>query len=294
MIARTSNQERVFQAALLSGIGGQAEAIASAALPGAPAQTDTEQPKTCIDGGGLMLFALHSARPGELGIVRRTTGGTTNIQPWLRTHYRWTPTGVQADEWQSCIFTGESPAHFEHAFHIARAAGDESFFRQIHAELGSRGRFIFAMQAEPSVCLPAWVGWQLDKYNPPATALKALGWGALWPQARALMQDFLGMSLTDKSRPWSIAVGFGAGSGMHEPLVRVGSTIWARQPEERAKHRRLARCIEQIGGDGRTVEALYKLFLPATIEPFTRVGRVIEIEFRGGTLQGASVLLASM
>lgn len=290
MTAHTRNQELVFRAALLAGMGRQAQAIA-ADLPAAPSGG---QGKTCIDGGGMMLFALHSARPAELGIIRRIPGDTAPGQPWLRTHYHWTPAGIQADDWQSYILSGEGQAQFAHVLRVARAADTEQGFRSVQAELGHRGRFIFTMQAQTAACSPAWIGWQLDRDNPPAAALKALGWGALWPQARQMMEDFLGMPLTERSRPWSIAIRFEAGCAVHDAPVRIGSTIWARQPEERAKHRRLARGIERLGGDGRMAEALYKLLLPATIEPGTRVGRSIEVEFRDGELQGASVLLAGL
>jgi hypothetical protein len=282
------NQGLVFRAALLAGMGRQAQSIATAALPDTPPSTAAEQGKTCIDDGGRILFSLHSARPNELGVIRRMAGGTAGIQPWLRTHYRRTSDGIQVDTWQSCIFTGESQAQFTHVLHTVQESGDACRLRQIHAELGRCGRFIFAMRPTKPGCLPAWIGWKLDKHMHPSTALTALGWGALWPQARTLMQQFLGTPLTDHSRPWSIAVGFGAG----RLLVRIGSTIWARQLEDRGKRRRLVNCMKDIGGDGRTAEALYKLLLPTSDEPLTRVGRAIEIEFHNGQFQGVDVLLA--
>lgn len=281
------NEALVFRAALLAGMGRQAHTVATDSF--SEATTDeAEQGKTCIDDGGLMIFTLHSGHPDELGIIRRMTGATDTIQPWLRTHYRRTTDSIAADEWESCIFTGENQAQYQHVMEIVRTSGDEPRFCQIQAELGHRGRFIFAMQPKDPARLPAWIGWQLDKHNPPAKVLRAMHWETIWPEAHRLMQDFLGTPLSDRSGPWSIAVGFGASCGT---LVRIGTTAWARQPEDRTKRRRLVKGIEQLGGDARTLESLYKLLLPTTIGPFTRVGRAIEIEFCEGQLQGADVLL---
>jgi hypothetical protein len=42
-------------------------------------------------------------------------------------------------------------------------------------------------------------------------------------------------------------------------LVRLGTTAWARAPEDRDKPARLARQIDRLGGDGSLAEAAYGL-----------------------------------
>ena len=233
------------------------------------------------------MFSLHSGRPHELGIIRRLSGGSPGIQPWLRTHYRRAAHGVETDEWRSCIFSRENRTQLEIVLGCAVESGEGPLFRQVHAELGKLGRFLYAMQPSTPDRLPAWIGWQLDRHVSPATALSALGWGSVWPDARVRMEEFLGTTLTRWSRPWSIAVALGA-KGM---LMRVGSTIWARQPEDRAKRRRLVECMAETDDHKKACESLYKLLLPQSIEPFTRVGRAVELEFRDGRSEGITVLL---
>lgn len=286
LVVETDKQDLIFRAALLAGLGPQARK-AAAASPLTTGHAREETGKTCIDAGGMMMFSLHSARPGELGILRRLTGGTEGVQPWLWTNYRRVPAGIETDAWNSWIFSGEGKAHFSHVWQAVEKSGEITRFREVHAELGRRGRFVFAIQPVDPPGLPTWIGWQLDKHTRPADALRAIGYGELWPHARKLMQQFLGSTLTDRSHPWSVAVGFGS-EGF---LVRVGSTIWARQPEIPGKYRRLASCFREIGGDDRTVEAIYKLLLPARAEPYTRVGRAIEIEFCDDQFRGVQLLL---
>lgn len=283
----TDLQDLVFRAALVAGMGAQARSIAAEAVSGAYDTFESERDKTCIDAGGQILFSLHSAYPDELGIIRRLAGVEAGIQPWLRTHYRRISDGFEADQWQSVIFTGESAAGYDYVIRSARDAGEEARFRQVHAGLGRFGRLRFAMKPAAPGRLPSWIGWQLDRYISPRTALEAIGEEALWTDAHAQMEAFLGMPLTDRSRPWSIAVGFGT----RERWVRVGSTIWSRQPEDRAKRRRFVEQIEAIGGGGEGFEALYKLLLPEITRPFTRVGRALEIEFRDGRFVGITALL---
>jgi hypothetical protein len=287
VLVETDLQDLIFRTALVVGMGAQARPIAAEAVSGSSDIPEYGQGKTCIDAGGQLLLSLHSACPGELGIIRRISAQGEGIQHWLRSHYRRTPDGFEADRWHSAILTGESAAGFDYVVRCVRDSGEEARFRHVQARLGRFGRLRFAMKPVTPGRLPAWIGWQLDRYVSPATALDAIGEGTVWPEARSRMEAFLGMRLTDRSRPWSIAVEFGTG----ERTVRVGSTIWSRQPEDRAKRRRFVEQIEAIGGDGEGFEALYRLLLPDVPGPLTRVGRALEIEFRDGRFVGVSALL---
>jgi hypothetical protein len=118
--------------------------------------------------------------------------------------------------------------------------------------------------------------------------LRALGLENAWTPALAIWRQLLGYVPGPRAGAWSICL------PLHSeiPAVRVGSTIWALQPEDREKRSRLVRLVERLRGDARFCEAIYKLM--ESVQPAGRkaVGRAAEVEVVGGELKGAEFYLS--
>jgi hypothetical protein len=128
----------------------------------------------------------------------------------------------------------------------------------------------------------------MDRRTSPEEALTACGVPDTWRLAVPLFEQLLGHSIHQRYGPWSI------GWTLHaeQPLLRLGTTGWARNREDEAKRKRLVSLVTSMGGDGRFAEALYKLIdadRPMHIP--TRIGRAIEIEFCEGQPRAVELYL---
>src|SRR5690606_3804527 len=112
VLVETDLQDLVFRTALVVGMGAQARPIAAEAVSGRSDIRGEGRGKTSMDAGGQLRLSLGSGWPGELGSIRRMSAQGEGIQHWLRSHYRRTPDGFEADRWQSAILTGQSAAGF--------------------------------------------------------------------------------------------------------------------------------------------------------------------------------------
>ncbi|MEZ4514275.1 MAG: hypothetical protein R3C62_20565 [Chloroflexota bacterium] len=223
----------------------------------------------------------------------------------------------------TAVYLHNPAAAWNAALCLSQTHAAEDAFRRAHAVFGSRGRIFKCEQplagqtedggrkteGDPSSALrrpsskpttnhrppttedhpssvvrrpSSWITWQLDRQTTPTDALTAYGLPQAWTAVSATLAPLFGQPLSPRSRPWSVSV------SLAEPdRVRVGTTAWARQPEEPGKHQRLAQTVEQFGGNGRFAEALYKLAL--TTQPpslTTRIGRAVEVELWRGEVVG--------
>ena len=123
--------------------------------------------------------------------------------------------------------------------------------------LRSRGRVYMATRREPETG-ESWIAFALHPRQSPRETLVAIGRTGVWTPVVACLSELLGRPATEHLRPWSIALPLGS-SARARRLVRLGTTAWARMPEERNKPARLARQIDRLGGDGSLAEAAYGL-----------------------------------
>ena len=299
----TPTTDFLFQAALLAGLGRQARLVAQQAANG---RFSPHSDRSCIDAGSTLLLALAAPGDRELRLVQRLADGEDGGQRWLHTQIGMTDDGRRTTDDESmnyglrpsssvlgqsspiyqrqeltAVYLHNPAAAWQAAHTLSQTYATEAAFRRAHAVLGPRGRIFKCQQPLPETSEVS-VTWQLDRQTTPAEALAAYGLRQGWTAVSAALTPLFGQPVSPRSRPWSISV------ALPEPdRVRVGTTAWARQPEEPGKHQRLAQTIEQFGGNGRFAEALYKLAL--TTHPpslTTRIGRAVEVELWGEEVVG--------
>ncbi|MBC8159789.1 MAG: hypothetical protein H7Z42_01105, partial [Roseiflexaceae bacterium] len=183
------------------------------------------------------------------------------------------------------VFSRPTAAAWARAQEVARQADCEAELRRRHTAIGLRGT-IFSVAHAPDAPATGAITWQLDRHIAPRDVLQACGMVAAWPAASALLQELTGAPLFPRVGPWSLAWALGETG----PCLRLGSSLWARTPEEPRKARAMAAAVARLGGDGRYAEGLYKL-LDSARTGHQRIGRAVEIELRGAEIIGIEVFL---
>ncbi|MEL6940314.1 MAG: hypothetical protein AAFO84_14090 [Cyanobacteria bacterium J06598_1] len=293
--------ELLFQAGLLAGLGPRADLLASTAgLINAPEKASiTGRQKSCISAGNSLILSLRAPGSRCLRIAQQIE----DTQRWIHTHYSPSPAlNNRPERWLTEFFLAKPPvsnaaspnglssstipsdtgpnsyAPWAKALSFARTLNAETRAQQYHKKLGCRSHLLsFSQRLDSNP--GGWITWRLNKHYSPAAALADCEASWAWPVAAQHFQTLLGRSISKYCRPWSLAVNISDS----QPRFRLGTTVWARQPESTEKHRRLADTVEQMGGDSRFSEALYKLIAaphPAGIT--SRIGRAAEIEFYDG------------
>jgi hypothetical protein len=278
----------IYHAALLAGMGPQARTAADQVA--AVFDASPEDRRTCIDAGNPLMFSLVApnqcrSASRSLRVLVRSGLVEAGVLRWLRTYYL--PEG-ETKCWNTLTYIGEPATAWEHARKAAERTSGLHVLRQMHAILGPRGHLCSVSWPVNEAAAQAWVSWQLDRTLPADKALEALGIGCAWAAAARVWEALLGQPARPRLGPWSISLRLGDG----ESRMRLGSTNWARCPENPDKRRRLAAVVECQGGDRRYAEALYKLIDSArhSHRPHT-IGRAVELEFSGGQLQQAEFYL---
>lgn len=268
-------QSLLFHSALLSGVGADAHQIANRLYEDCVA---SDIGRTCIDGGGRLMFSLITPGSREMRVLIRQgseCGGA--VTHWLRSNVG------AAETARSITFHGEIETAWSETLTIAQMLGLERRLRAYHAVLGPLSRIYTVMYT--AHC--ARVGWQIDRGWGVDKVLANMGLPGLWKQTLDLLQPLFLFTPSATVGPWSIAHELAHG----EEIVRIGTSAWARVSEDTGKSQRLAALINQLGGDGRYAEALYKLVASAS-PANARIGRALEIEFRQGQFTGMEFYLS--
>lgn len=266
--------ELLFQAGLLAGLGPKADFLASTAgLINAPAGTSIKgQQRSCISAGNSLILSLIA--PGSRGL--RIAQQIEDTQRWIHTHYSPKPAlNNHPERWLTEFFLAKPPvsnasppsvlssgtislgpgpnshAPWAKALNFARTLNAETRAQQYHTKLGCRSHLLSFSQRLDSYP-GGWITWRLNKHYSPAAALADCEASWAWPIAAQHFQTLLGRSISKYCRPWSLAVDLSDS----QPRFRLGTTVWARQPESTGKHRRLAATVEHMGGDSQFAEAL--------------------------------------
>ncbi|MEL6453107.1 MAG: hypothetical protein AAFQ40_00135 [Cyanobacteria bacterium J06623_5] len=295
-----SPEKLLFQAGLLAGLGSQlgmrkpTDEIADLTTDMLKTLADN-QPKSCISAGNSLILSLRAPGTRSLRIAQQI--GET--QRWIHTNYAHNNShSHNLERWLTEFFlakaissgdmsSGNTP--WPKTLNVARTLNAETKVQHYHRKLGARGRLL-SLSQRLNAAPGGWVTWQLDKHYSPAAALADCDADWAWPMAAQHFQQLLGRAVSKYCRPWSLAIDLLD----PQPRFRLGTTVWARQPESTEKHRRLAAVVAQMGGDSRFAEALYKLIAaehPAGIT--RRIGRAVEIEFYEGQAVGMEFFLCA-
>lgn len=222
-------EDYLWKAGLLAHFGRSARPTATAL-----ANQITTRPsdgRTCIDRGGDVLVTLPvTGDARQFGIGWRTESAET--------HQRWREQQFGTEEQREMVlFLGESAEPFNHL---------PPEFAALQRQIGGFGR-LYSVRGTGA---EMWVGWHLREH--PLRLLKLLGVGNAWSSIATAWSQLRGVPLSRRDRPWSVEVNLAG-------RVRIGSTQWARQLESAAKSHRFARLVQELGGDARFAESLYKL-----------------------------------
>ncbi len=240
----------------------------------------SKEGRTCIDAGSPVMFSVLAPGERSLRVLMREEGDDENSTCWRRLYYY---SDGKVEFWRTRMFTREKAAAWEHACSAANLVNGEQRLKQYQAVLGPRGRIYCVASSDTE----ATVSWKLDHAYPPDIALANAGLERDWQVAMETLRVLLGQYPSSRVGPWSIT------RYLHQdsPLVRIGTTGWARQIEDEAKRQRLATLFDQIGGDGRFAEGLYKL-ISSVSEPNARIGRAIEVELVEGHVTAVECFLS--
>jgi hypothetical protein len=273
--ARDPRANVLYCAALLSGVGENTVTL----LNDLGALGQSKEGRTCIDAGSQVMFSLLAPGARGLRVLVRVTDGDENGTTWRRIYYR--PDG-SVEYWQTRVFIGEKAAAWEQARAAASQVDGEQRLKRYHAALGPHGHIYCVAWSDAAVS----ISWQLDRGYPPEVALANSGLVGDWRAALETLRVLLGQYPSPRVGPWSIT------HYLHEdtPRVRIGTTSWARQIEDGAKRQRLAALFDQVGGDGRFAEGLYKL-ISSVSESNARIGRAVEVELVDGQVTAVECFL---
>jgi hypothetical protein len=266
------------QAALLAGLGPRArDVLAALAAP-----TPGTQGHTCIDAGAPAVLAVSAPGPRRFDVHTRGGAGGAGEHEW---------SGVRAGRgtpdlrFRRTVFTGRTGRAAVAAEAAAGTIGAAGEFRAVHRSLGPNGR-IWSVTLEPWA---AGVSWQVDRGVHAATALRALGCAGIWETAAEAVADVVGALPDPASGLWSIGVVF---TGAGPFTFRVGSSQWARLPDDDTKIARLAAWVERHGGDRPFAAAVYRLLLSARPRRCLRpIGRAVEVDVAAGRVVGTHAYL---
>jgi hypothetical protein len=259
-------------------LGPEARAAAIQPLSGAPGLGRVD--RTCIDGGGSLMLTLAAPLSGPL-TVGIASALPDRPAPNARLWQRW-DVARPGRAGRSLIFgqPGATDWQLASAERCVPPGKDAA-----SAELFSRGQIYMTTKAEPGTGRD-WISVGLFRNQSPRQALAAMRQPRIWPALRTLIADLLGRAVSDRARPWSIAVPAG-GAG---DRVRIGTTLWARFPEQLDKERRLSRQIGELGHDRDLVSGLYH-YTRQQNEAARGVGVAAEFDFGDGDLRGAHYTL---
>jgi hypothetical protein len=230
---------------LLAGLGAGARGLGTAGGFAAAGPA-----RTCIDAGRGTLVTLRAPGPVALAFAEAVgVDPAPNVRRWRRLAI-----GPAPDTGESLIF---GAPHMEH-WQVARDYLTElGALGEALVTLRGRGRVYMATRREPETG-ESWIAFALHPRQSPRETLAAIGRTGVWTPAAACLTELFGRPATEHLKPWSIALPLGA-AARARGLVRLGTTAWARAPEDRDKPARLARQIDRIGGDGSLAEAAYGL-----------------------------------
>lgn len=236
-------------AGLLAGLGPRA-------LQGHASEAAPLPFRTCIEAGSGALVAVQAPGGRGLHLWTQAAGASSGVQQWTRWH-DGQPVGrvlIGGPGWEPADWGWARPQRGLH-----RVLGAQAWLYRIDADDG----------AEP------WFAYQLPRHADVAEVFARLDLANAWRTVAEVWAGVLGRALPPRSRPWSLAL---QGDGDGAPALRVASSLWALAPETPDKSDRLARVVDELGGDGCFAQALYKLLASDPVAASSQVvGAAIEI-----------------
>lgn len=266
----------LFRAALLAGLGSQSRSISM--------MFDRPSPnlqRTCIEAGSTVLLSIKSNEKRSLRTFQLADASkAAGFSRWIGNHYSIHQVTHSVTE----TFFKHRIEAWEHSLAFASAVDRAAQFQSYHAAIGIQGRLFQTTIAQNQ----HWVSWQLDRTVSPEASLAHYGYQSAWVEAKQILQTLFQRSILPRSTAWSLSCNLSAA----EPHLKLGTTLWARLSESPSKHRQMAAIVQQLGGEDRFAEALYKLLDSARSRDSTRIGRALELEIQRDRVISAEFFLS--
>lgn len=268
--------------------GGDAAAALYDALPAGAVRPAA---RSCIEAGGDLMVTLRAPGDATISVAATTPGAPApGIQRWRR--WRLGASGeAPGGAGESLMFLDPQPGDLGHAFDFLPRPGLPRLFEQHLAVLRPRGRVYLATRAEPETG-ESWLSVVLDPRLSARETLAALRVQGAWSAATAALETLFGRLVTERTRPWSIALPCSA-EALERGVVRLGTGGWARLPEDADKTRRVADAVGAAGGDGACAALAYATVAGRQAGPHTgpasarrAVGTAAEIDVSEAGITG--------
>jgi hypothetical protein len=272
--------------ALLAGLGAGASVATAQLRAGASAASEG---RMCIDGGATALLVARAPGPRrwEAHVLAGVdTSGDCRHWSGLRIG-----AACERHEARRTLFRARAGTAVLAARAAAAASGAAALgqFEEWHRLLGPHAR-IYSVGTEPEIGGGARIGWQFDRHAPVRELVTGLAGAEGWRAASASLAMVHGFDATTTLGPWSVSLAVAAPARG----VRLGSTRWAWAVENDGKRARLARWIDEHGGDGAYAAAVHDVLMHGRdVERRGAVGRAVEVDIVGGTVGAATAYLAA-
>lgn len=100
------------------------------------------------------------------------------------------------------------------------------------------------------------LGWRLFRERDPEAAVRRWQPEASFSAIKPVLQTLLGGPLSPRQQPWLIWIPLDSES---PPGLRLGSSLWARRPDDERKRTAIRSTFHQLGGDASHAEAMLSL-----------------------------------
>jgi len=181
---------------------------------------------------------------------------------WIRESL--TPDG-SAIRGETIMFMHERGGSFDEAMEFLKQPEMRPEFYERVSHLRSCSRIYMATRDEPETG-ESWLSFALDRRVSPRSLVAQIGPSGSWDAACSVLSQIFGRVVTERTRPWSIALPLSQ-KGHRSGLLRIGTAAWGRVPETSNKMTNMADSIDRMGGEGARAYDDYASLLPRSSAP---------------------------
>ncbi|MXO90846.1 hypothetical protein GRI41_08440 [Altererythrobacter aquaemixtae] len=242
--------------------------------------------RSCIEGGGDLMVTFHAPGP----VTRGTATSTSKpCGPGAR---HWDRAAQGKPPGETIIWMDSRGGSLGEVLEFLPKPGAPDLFAERLGFLRSCGRIYMATKAEPETG-ESWLSFALDRRVSPRQALTNLGCIGGWPAAQGMLSRVFGRTVTERTRPWSIALPL-SGEALESRTFRLGTAAWGRLPEDAGKRAHMAAALDETGGDGSGAADDYAAIAALHTGPLNfanAIGSAAEVDVSPNGAQGLLLTL---
>ncbi len=269
-----SLRETLYLAALLAGEGRGARALADEAC----GWMSASRGRSCVEAGTTLQLRVdtgsgtrlsYAVPVGSAGVLREAVGLLDPLPKALDQIGAFSDAGkgplgtwllrTSATTWSAYVdVRAESPrAAALRLSPLLDEVGRENLARVLTLlEVGEP--WLARIDAPAEGPLRVLLGWRLFRERDPAAAVRRWRPEAPFSTIEPILRALLGGPLSPRQQPWLIWTALDAASS---PGLRMGSSLWARRPDDDAKRTAIRSTFVELGGDPGHAEAMLSLLV---------------------------------